>query len=180
MKRFGLVASVAFAAWGVWGGAGCAADGEPEPAPAVAFDAQPADFSIAVTVLAPRGAAAGALPRARRGARYIVEPDGVLRAAVGPGADDEMFPPQTRRLTARDVRRLWALTQDAGVLAPDHPGRAAARDEVFVPVDRSVAYIEYTAGGRRDCVRINLDRADESAIGAEELVDELARLAWQR
>ena len=56
-------------------------------------------------------------------AHYILEPDGTLRAATGPGITHgptpALMPPPTARLTPDQIAQLWALTHDAGLVT--HP-----------------------------------------------------------
>jgi hypothetical protein len=104
--------------------AGCASAPRDDDARTSAPASRPADFTLAVSVMNPaalapprvRASRAGpsATPPARpapeiRPARYIIEPDGFLRAALGPGASDRTFPPPTRRLTPEQLDALWSL-----------------------------------------------------------------------
>lgn len=159
-----------------WALAGCAVrHGEPG---VMAMDEPPPDFAIAATVYAPQRAPAAAMrPRSMRPARYVLEPDLVLHAAVGPGADEEVFPAQTRRLRYRDMERLWRLARDSGVLDPGSPQRIGA-PEVYAPsADRTTAVLTVSFGGVRRSYRVLLDERGDSGPGRE-LVDELAELAW--
>lgn len=145
-------------------------------------DDPPDDFALAVTVFAPEVTpeAISALPRSVRPARYVIEPDGVLRAAVGPGADSDVFPARTRRLSDRQRAQLWRLVRDQGLLARDHPARIST-DRTYLPVpDRRAVLIEMAAADQRRFLELHADdrAADPSIVLA--LTDRLAELAWMR
>src|SRR5438105_14278814 len=85
-------------------GEGCSSpprvmDARGEAARAAVPRERPADFTLAATVLSPGSVDAKKLPRSLRPGRYIVEADGVLRAATGPGATTTTYPRRTRQLT---------------------------------------------------------------------------------
>jgi hypothetical protein len=158
--------------------AGCASrQREPDP---MAFDAPPADFAIAATVYVPASdAPAGSPPppRALRPARYVLDPDLVLHAAVGPGLDEMSYPPQTRRLRQRDADRLWRIVRDSGLLEPGSPQRVAA-PEVYRPrPDRATAVLTVSYAGERRSYRVVMEESGDSGPGRE-VVEELAELAW--
>lgn len=145
---------------------GCA--GEPACGsldPALSADSAPADFTLAVTVAGPAAPSDAPVPRSRHAARYVMEADWVLRAAVGQSAGENTFPAQTRQLTAKQVDRLWQDLRDSGLL--ENPSPAAGQAD-------AVYTIYYVAGGCRGTIR--LDRENRS--GASRLVDDLAALAW--
>lgn len=134
----------------------------------------PGDFALGVTVLGTKDG--GRLPRGQRPARYVVEPDGVLRVAVGAGVEASTFPSRVRRLSRLQVERLWELVEAGGYLREDHPGQV--RDvEGFRPTPRDGwALVDVTAGGQRRAVAVRVDEDQ----GAARLADELAGLAWIR
>src|SRR5262249_34981811 len=101
--------------------AGCASAPDAKGRSALTADQTPADFALSVTVSGPPPVAA--TPRSARPARYIVQPDGVLRAVVGP-VTDMTFPPLTRLLTHDQTQRLWWDLRDSGL-----PGRAPAPED---------------------------------------------------
>ncbi len=80
-------------------------------------DRPPPDFALVLTV-AERGARAER-PAALRPAQYVLTADGVLRAAVGPGATHDLLPAPTARLTPAQRRQLWPLVVAAGLDRPD-------------------------------------------------------------
>jgi len=155
---------------------------EMTPAPrADAPDKPPADFGVSVTVFAPgvrrAGEAGPTRTAATTPARYIVEPDGTLRAAVGAGATPTTFPPIVRRLSDRQRQRVWWLTVATGAHDPA-PADRIDSPETYRPVfdegDGAVALITVSwLGGRAS-------QADPVTGGsaAEELTAELAGLAW--
>ena len=112
------------------------ADARPAPPTATT---PPDDFWISITILGPvraSPAAYAALPRSLRPGRYIVEPDRVLRVALGTGARDTYFPPQTRRLSRTEFAELWQAAaggggeSGAGFLDAGHPNAANGNGEI--------------------------------------------------
>ncbi|MBX9640536.1 MAG: hypothetical protein K2X97_12625 [Mycobacteriaceae bacterium] len=178
--------------------AGCAADAlvedsavatrpvRPPPAPVALTSVPPADFSLAVSVISPQGLRTRNLLPHQRAARYIVEPDWVLRAAVGrelsrvtwmsPGGADRTLPGFTRQLSQGQMERLWSAVGSSGVLGSEHPtGDSPA--SLSPPRDRLVYIVSCTAGGRRSWAV--LDELAGNTDAAEPLVRELAGLAFQ-
>jgi hypothetical protein len=134
----------------------------------------PADFALGVTVLgsadAPRQA------RALRPAQYLVEADGTFRVAIGAGVEPTTYPPRVRRLSRRQVERLWSLVDAAGYNEPAHAA-GITNVEAFRPTPRDGwAIIDITARGDRQALGINMEQ-DENAA---RLTEELAGLAWIR
>jgi hypothetical protein len=154
--------------------AGACAPARPDPA--LILDAPP-DFSIAVTVL-PGDAPSDSIPRALRPARYLVEPDGVLRVSTQPASRAWSYPPATRQLTGREMDRLWRLVGPAGLLDPATPARLTRAEGADAPGPVAVAIIFAQFAGRREAYRTVLARADAQQVLAERLVDHLADLAW--
>ncbi len=158
-------------------GGGCRSN-TPPPAPVVAAppDERPDDFVLAATVFSPKGMEGKKLPRSLRAARYIVEADGVLRAAQGPGADVTTFPGQTRRLTAREFDALWRMVRESGLLAS--AWRVDDPEQLTRAMDRTTVMMYMGYEGKRVTVRVLLDRSGPEAVAAERLVDRLAEWAW--
>lgn len=137
----------------------------------------PADFSLSVTVMTP-GPETGPDGRdtsfgqdlADRPGRYIVEPDGLLRAAMGAGATTRVYPPRTRYLSDRQMADLWARLE---WLRPDlqigDPGEQAP-----TPSAHSTAIIQVAAEGRKTTRVVNLDEDDAGRT----LVRTLGEHAW--
>lgn len=92
-------------------------------APTAATQDPPPDFSIAVTVLAPPSNDTPGVPISARPLRLLIEPDGSLRAGVGPGADLDTYPERVRTLTADQINEAYAIARDAGLLDPANPDR---------------------------------------------------------
>lgn len=146
------------------------------PAPVAGVD-YPADFALSVTVMTPgrdtdddgRDLTVGR-DLADRPARYIVEPDGLLRAAVGAGASATVFPRRTKYLTDRQMASLWGKLE---WLRPElqigDPGEDTPRR-----ITSSTAIIHVTAEGRRTTRVVALDN-DE---WAKSLVRTLGEHAW--
>lgn len=146
---------------------GCGATRHPEAG-------VPGDFALAITVL--RETAGRDVPRALRPAQYMVDVDGTLRVAVGPGVGPTTYPPRMRRLSPAQVARLWSLSESAGLAEFPHPARL---DDIraFRPTPRDGwAIVDIAGGGQRQAIAIEL----AAAPGVVTLTDELAGLAWIR
>ncbi len=155
--------------------AGCA--GAPDP---MLAEDRPADFSLAATVYRPAAWRPDdtVLPRALRPARYIVEPDGSLHAAIGAGSNITRYPPTTRRLDPRDMDLLWRLTRESGLLEARTAQRFAGGLEAGPAPGTIRGVFEISLDGRWATLVVPLDRSDLETISAERLVDHLAGLAW--
>src|SRR5437868_1660258 len=71
----------------------------------------PADFALALTILAPSKTRADKLPRGQRPARYLLAADGALRASQGMGASTLDFPPVVRNLRDAQRQEIWAMVK---------------------------------------------------------------------
>jgi hypothetical protein len=136
---------------------------------------RPADFTLAVTVHSPAGARQGALPRSLKAGRYVVEPDGSLRAALGERA--AAYPGLTRQLTPEQTDQVWRLVRESGLLDPANPARVDDPAGVS-PAERGMAVIYVSFEGSRRTLRVPLDRLGPNALAAERVVDRLAELGW--
>ena len=169
--------------WAVIGVAvllGACRSNTPPPAPVQGPlpEERPADFVLAATVYSPKSMERADLPRSLRPARYIVEADGVLRAAVGPGSETTTYPGQTRQLTPREFDTLWRIVRESGLLDAGSVWRVENPDEVTRASDRTTALVYVGYEGKRTTVRMLLDRSGAESVAAERLVDRLAELAW--
>ncbi len=127
----------------------------------------PGSFGVAVAVLP--GAGRGAHQSAEA-ARYILEPDGSLRAATG-ATDAREFPRIVRRLDAHARARVYRLTLATGAHDPA-PDRRVAAPELYDPqMPTTVVTVGWGEG--RSAASFEPDDPDARA-----LADELARLAW--
>jgi hypothetical protein len=152
----------------------------PEPEPAVLADRAPADFALGITVLSPASdpAQIDATPRPQRPARYIVEPDGVLRAAIGPGATPRVYPGRTRRLDTEQVQRLWRLASNTGLLDGDTLTRIDNTETFFPSRERTTALVHIRQGGEGRHFAVRLPVGDAESPAVLQLIDQLAELAW--
>lgn len=150
----------------------------PEPEPILLPDRAPADFTLAVTVLAPEREPAETPPRSQRPARYIVEPSGALRAATGEGATPRVYPGITRQLTEPQWQRLWRLTADTGLLEPGSLARIDNTEIFFPSRDRATALIYIRQQGEEAHFAVRLPVGDASSAAVARLIDEVAALAW--
>lgn len=152
-------------------------------APATSADApQPADFWLAVTVMGPvqpTPAATERLPRALRPARYVLEPDRVLRAGLGAAAADTAFPPRTRQLSVDQHADVWRLVASSGLMAADHPAAVSAAPTTLPAPDATVYVLSFHAAGAHG-VRVlrAAPEPDPDTPRAAAIADRLAELAW--
>ncbi len=139
----------------------------------------PADFSLDALVLVPEGSEPSpSTPRARRPARYQLEPDGSLRAALGVGVGPDTIPALARRLTPSERDGLWRLARDAGLLGQDVPGRISWGGTWDPPPIGASAILSVTHDGHRVHVGAPLAFGGGSPE-VEALLDRLAALAWE-
>lgn len=154
----------------------CASNPTPQPASVRGVD-YPQDFALSVTVITP-GRETDANGRdlsfgrdlADRPGRYIVEPDGLLRAATGAGATTRVYPPRTKYLTDRQMADLWNRLE---WIRPDlqigDPG-----EDTPIRTSHTTAIIHLAANGRRTTKVVNL----EEDTWGKSLVRTLGEHAW--
>lgn len=177
-----MLLRVLFLTVSLLGIAGCSTSPRPlaEPEPVVLPDRAPDDFALSITVVGPASGAEPAedLPRAQRPARYLVEADGILRAAVGPGSTPRVFPRETRQLNKAQVQRLWRLVGETGLLQPTTLTRIDNTETFFPQRARPTAlvYIHQQGEGSHYAVRLPVGDAESPAVA--QLIDEVAALAW--
>jgi hypothetical protein len=158
---------------------GCSSNSPPPPPVEPPLpDDRPDDFVLAATIFSPNVAHEARLPRSLRPARYIVEPDGSLRAAIGPGADATTYPGRTRQLTPAQFDSLWRNVRQSGLLDPDNPSREDDPEVLTRSTDRTTALVYVGFEGRRITLRILMDRTSPGSVEAEKLIDRLAEWAW--
>ena len=167
---------------------GCASSRAERIEAALIADEPPPDFTLAVTVLrpVPLGALINARtqdasrPTVQRPARYIVEADAVLRVAVGYGATEKTFPPETRQLTASQFAGLWRQLKNSPLVDPDHPcrtGKPPPLEEFARETEGRGGYaVAFCIAGEHRILAI--DEASPAAKDARELVAQLLALAW--
>ena len=167
---------------------GCAGAGGARFERAIASPEPPTDFSLAATVLRPVPLALAAGVRvagaptgtADRPARYIVEADSVLRAAIGHGAQDATYPSRTRQLTRAQRVQLWRELVATPLVDVEHPARAGRAPSIEEASEASGGkttwVIEFSAAGRRQVLVIH--EGGEGEAEARRLVESMARLAW--
>ena len=143
-------------------------------------DARPDDFVLAATVYSPKSMREAKLPRSLRAARYIVEADGVLRAATGPGGEATTYPGQTRRLSAREFDSLWRMVRESGLLDAASAWKVEDPEGITRATDRTTALVYVGYEGKRTTLRLLLDRSGPEAVAAERVVDRLAEWAGER
>jgi len=152
----------------------------PEPEPVVLPDLAPADFALGITVLSPAAdpVRIDATPRPQRPARYIIEPDGVLRAAIGPGATPRVYPGRTRQLDTAQMQRLWRLASNTGLLDGDTLTRIDNTETFFPSRERTTALIHIRHEGQSRHFAVRLPVGDAESPAVLQLIDQVAQLAW--
>lgn len=155
---------------------GCASQSKPSPSAVQGVD-YPQDFALSVTVITP-GRETDSSGRdlsfgqdlADRPGRYIVEADGLLRAATGAGATTRVYPPRTKYLSDRQMADLWNKLE---WMRPDlqigDPG-----EDTPIRASHTTAIIHVAANGRRTTRVANL----EEDVWAKSLVRTLGEHAW--
>ena len=139
----------------------------------------PADFSLGVTVFQPRER--GPLPEPTR---FVLEADGILRAAMGEGASGQTFPLRTRRLSRDEVDQLFRLSRDAGLF--ERPttddeialSNAAATIQTSHRLGPAAGGIVVTASVSGAGERLHHGFQSGTRGAMNPLVDELSRLVW--
>jgi len=161
---------------------GCRAG--PASAPA---DARPPDFALGLTVF-PTGSATGigadtATGHSSRGERYLLEPDGVLRAAFGGGVSPRMHPPRVRRLSLAEYDELHRIALDSGLLglasSPDPGGPEPSPDAFRPPVGASVALVQVAANGDARSIAIDLGEPGPRAAALRPVLDWWRERTWR-
>ncbi len=165
--------------------AGCGSTARPEGAgdARMVSAMPPDDFWVSATVLGPvrTASATSALARALRPGRYVVEPDRGLRAALGVGAMETSFPPQTRLLTRTEFAELWTLVNGAGLLDAGHPNVASGNGTIDPETiqGKTVYVLTAHANGRREMVILEVDpECGEWCAKAKGVVDWMGGKAW--
>ena len=151
---------------------GACASPAPDP---LTFREAPADFTLSITVQGPQEPDE---PRFRRPARYILEPDGILRVGVGESVSEEYYPPQTRQLSRDEMDRVWRLLRDSSIFEPDNPDRVRpglpfGTIQLRPTADLTILYAE-----EYSYYRVVLDGRTVESEAAERVIDHLAALAW--
>ena len=164
---------------------GCAAQRQARYDAAVAAEQPPADFWLAVTVLkapadtASRAAAYQRIPLARRPTRYVIEPDRMLRAAVGSGASEETFPPETRRLSESEFQSLWSMLRGSSLVQNGHPATVGRAPQAASIGAATVYVVSFSIDGDRRTLALEAEpNAAANAPDAAALVERLGGLAW--
>ncbi len=161
---------------------GCAGAMAPPPE-------RPGDFTLAVTVFSPRPAYDPITGRAEidpddpvtdtlwdRDARFVLEPDGLLRAEFGSGARLMGFPPIARRLRPEEFDAVYAFARQRGLLEPEPRGRIPTATTFRPSGDFPEAVVEVALDGRRRAIARTV--GPEGDRGAGGLVEELSRMVW--
>ncbi len=173
------ILSIAWALWVI----GCA-----EPvADRQAYIAVPPDFGLSVTVVGPdRSDAWLALtadqrkdvPESSLSARFIVEADGTLRTATGPGATDELYPGQTRTLVRSQMLELWRTVRNHGLLTAEQ-SHGVKNPAMVMPSPGATTHVfSIYALGDRITIAIQADEPSRIGEGSRRLIRLLRDLSW--
>jgi hypothetical protein len=146
--------------------------------PSSGAGAPPSDAMLSVTVMPQR-------PRFQRPerefapARYIVEADGVLRAAVGDGVTVQTYPGRTRDLTTEEWATLWQALLATGVLNLDDP--RAIEGEMSLNPDPLRRAVVWANGNGRSAGMVVDPSRDEATAALVTLLEEMAwiRTPWE-
>lgn len=131
---------------------------------------RPSDFTLGLVVY---GHTDDATPPAQRSARYIVEPDGVLRASFGDGSRAMTHPPLARRLDTDQLDALWTRVREMG-LGEEPWRRVRAPEQYDVRMGSGTGYLlELRSGVVFDAWSTPLDTES-----ARTLALHLASLSW--
>ncbi len=162
--------------------AGCTTPAAPPPE-------RPGDFTLAVTLFSPRPAYDPITGRPRidpddpvtdtlwdRDARFVLEPDGLLRAEFGSAARLMGFPPIARRLRPEEFDALYTLARQRGLLEPDPKGQIPTATTFRPAGDYPEAVVEVALDGRRRTLARPVGPEGDRA--AATLVEELTQMVW--
>ncbi|MEM1330795.1 MAG: hypothetical protein AAGG07_09565 [Planctomycetota bacterium] len=164
-------------------------DERPDPPAYLLVESIPDDFAVSVTVYGPQPE--GPSARSSRPGRYLFEPGGGLRAALGPGARESTLPPVVRTLRDAQQRAVWLAVRDSGLLEVDRaeliPSAAAYEATALSAAanGRTVAVFTVTALNDTRHAAVDLGPPDDPvrslpAGSARVVIERLARLAWVR
>jgi hypothetical protein len=158
----------------------CAGPGGHDESPPVPRQHAPGDFAVAITIYSPVTDPAGldTLPVRLRPSRYVLEPDGALRAQVRPRLTEDDYPPRIRQLSGEQVDRIWRLVSAGPFADPDEPTRVGGPMKAPPAPDRTDAVISIADQKSRRFYRVNLLGASEPSRAAAELIERLAQLTW--
>ena len=132
----------------------------------------PGDFAIAMTVLPGSESDAGYRP-----VRYVIQPDSILRAAVGAGVSLDVFPQRTRRLTRAQMSVIYSHAVREG-LDRGLGGEPLTRGVTPRPAaDETLVVVELTSHETR---RATVYRLGDETVGAWQLVNLLGEFARVR
>jgi len=160
--------------------AACAGPDRLDEQPALPAQHAPGAFAVAITVYSPvtDPGGPGALPVRLRPSRYLLEPDGALRALVRPRLTEDDYPPRIRQLSGEQVDRVWRLVSAGPFANPDEPTRTGGPMDIRPAPDRTDAIIYVADDRSRRFYLVNLLGASEPSRAAAELIERLAQLAW--
>jgi hypothetical protein len=137
-------------------------------------DEPPGDFTLSVVVYSTAPSTPTTAP-ARRPARYIVEPDWLLRAAVGPGCTETTYPAGVRQLTRAELGELWKLCQSAGLTSDNTEGRLRSPTQFDAPTRGTTYLISVTESQHRRTFAFETG----ATAPQRKLIEQLAKLSWQ-
>ena len=163
---------------------GCSAPGVNREA----YVAVPPDFGLSVLVLGPDRTAAWEemteeqqqkVPASHLSTRFIVEPDGTLRTAVGPGVSEDLYPSRLRELSSAQMLSLWRVVRNQGLITAETThGRTSAPDNAEISRSGAIDYISIQALGDRVTIAVPVSELSRVGEGARRLVRLLRAYSW--
>ncbi len=147
--------------------ASCSTSGERDPIELP--EQRPSDFTLGVVVFGD--------PEAdsieTRSARYIIEPDGTLRASFGEGSDGLTYPPIIRRVDDSTLDAIWDRVRSMG-LEGDDWRFVQAPEQFHAEIGSNRGYLVEIRSG----VTFSAWSTDADTQSIRTLTRELASLAW--
>ena len=130
---------------------------------------RPSDFTLGIVVFGDSDAQA----TGSRSARYIIEPDGTLRASFGEGSGGLTCPPITRRLDGAELDAIWDRVRSLG-LGGDDWRFVRAPEQFHTQMGSERGYLLEI----RSEVLFSAWSTDADTRFIQTLTRELASLAW--
>ncbi|MFG0251823.1 MAG: hypothetical protein ACF8NJ_03000 [Phycisphaerales bacterium JB038] len=152
-----------------------------------AYVAVPPDFSLDVLAIgADRVADWGDLPPAEQhslprpllSARFIVDADGTLRAATGPGCREETYPAMVRTLSRPQMLELWRTVRNQALIDAESTHRLSKPDEAQPLAGSALYAIGIVALGDRVSIGVPAEEASRVGEGGRRLITLLRTYAW--
>jgi hypothetical protein len=151
-----------------------------------AYVATPPDLSLSITVIAPdraldqppAGYVLEQIPERDRSSRIIVEPDGSLRIATGPGATVDLYPSRIRLLSRNQMLDLWRTCRNLGLIDAE-PTHGISNPTLVKPQPgRTIFVISIHALGDRVTIAVDATERTRIGEGGRRLINQIYDYAW--